>query len=491
MITVTFNGAVNKALAETGAPTSTNNGTSATASDTPWVIEAGDIRSRAGETIDLNSDLIVRGKLILNSVIINVHSSPTKIISIIVEDSGELNIDQSTLQAASLNPPYYFDFIVYGKLEMTNSKIIGLNGDPANPKGGIQIFSDNVDIEKTAISKALSSAIYLYRSGAKINNVEIDGAKYGIYVDSNRLITTPDLAVYSSDISFTPPCPEAGETVQIIAMIHNLGDRNAESSVRFYDGDPHHGGSKLGPDQIILIEGGQTVPVTYSWTAVAGSHNIFVSVDEDQTVREADFANNIASKSIRPFFKVHVQKDDSHPIGGVNVYAFIGAYYTGISGITNSEGNVFLALNEWNHYHFRIDYLEEQYFTYEAIIPGDNSIIETIEHRDVTITFQTIYLTVTTPIGDTPIYLFTENENYLNINSPTNSQGQTVFNLPEKPFKFRGDYLGMQYMSDAKIWTDTSITVQEGQAHVTGPFPFFRRSDNMTIHTHQFSDTGR
>ena len=127
----------------------------------------------------------------------------------------------------------------------------------------------------------------------------------------------PDLTLLSTDITFDPASPAAGDTVTITATIHNVGDEAAtDVVVRFYDGYPGAGGTQIGTDQMIpsLAADGGTGSASVDWTSVSGDHNIYVAADPDNAIAESNESNNmsfetISVKSVSP--TAHVSIDMS------------------------------------------------------------------------------------------------------------------------------------------------------------------------------------
>jgi hypothetical protein len=111
-----------------------------------------------------------------------------------------------------------------------------------------------------------------------------------------------DLSLLESDIVFTPETPTDGETVNIAATIHNTGTDDVVSSVvvvQFFDGDPNAGGDQIGCDQTVSsILSGDVGSAQIYWTAIPGTHDIFVRVDPYNTIQEANENNNQAHKPI-------------------------------------------------------------------------------------------------------------------------------------------------------------------------------------------------
>lgn len=108
----------------------------------------------------------------------------------------------------------------------------------------------------------------------------------------------PDLMISANDITFSNPAPQPGELVTITANIHNIGLGNAPNAViDFYDGDPVLGGALIG-QQTVTVAPGQTVNVSVSWTALKGSHKIFVMPDPTNSFFDANYLNEKEFKKI-------------------------------------------------------------------------------------------------------------------------------------------------------------------------------------------------
>jgi subtilisin family serine protease len=72
-----------------------------------------------------------------------------------------------------------------------------------------------------------------------------------------------------------------------------------DTVVRFYDGDPGSGGTQIGSDQHLPpVPASGTKSASVQWTAIAGSHDIYVVVDPDSSIPESNETNNKACKSV-------------------------------------------------------------------------------------------------------------------------------------------------------------------------------------------------
>ena len=92
-----------------------------------------------------------------------------------------------------------------------------------------------------------------------------------------------------------------------------------------------------------------------------------------------------------------------------------------------------------------------------------------LTHQDVTITVNQVYGVDIDPIQGINVYLFTGSGSYQGIFEVTDANGQVTFNLPEKDYKVRADYLSQQHWSDVFSWQDVEVDINHGTAilHVT------------------------
>ena len=109
-----------------------------------------------------------------------------------------------------------------------------------------------------------------------------------------------DLTVFSSSISSRPANPSPGATIDIKAIIFNIGDNVAQSiTAQFFIGDPRSGGRQIGTEQIIpaISPNGSGIASTQLDTSgLTESPLVFVQVDSKNKIPELDISNNIASR---------------------------------------------------------------------------------------------------------------------------------------------------------------------------------------------------
>jgi subtilase family serine protease len=107
-----------------------------------------------------------------------------------------------------------------------------------------------------------------------------------------------DLSIYPSNISFSrPPGAKPGDSFTINAVVSNTGSANIATDVAFFNGDPASGGVLIGKKTITVPAIG-TQLAQMAWTIPPDSTIIYVVVDPDNVIPEADKANNIAYRGL-------------------------------------------------------------------------------------------------------------------------------------------------------------------------------------------------
>ncbi len=153
------------------------------------------------------------------------------------------------------------------------------------------------------------------------------------------------------------------------------------------------------------------------------------------------------------------------PLVGVKAYVFSpSGTYLGMTSTTNASGQESFALARGS-YKFRVDHQGYQFWSDVYTIPTSPSGILSIPHRNVTISVQGWFDTHQ-PMPGIRVYLFTQSGTYLGTYLTTAADGTVVFTLPDKQYKVRCDYLGLQFWSDVFEWQDTTVTIHEGLARI-------------------------
>jgi YD repeat-containing protein len=165
--------------------------------------------------------------------------------------------------------------------------------------------------------------------------------------------------------------------------------------------------------------------------------------------------------------QVTVQKAPGEPLAGINTCLFTASgTYLGLSEATNADGIVAFEVPE-GAYKVRADYLGYQFWTDEAQVTGNTEIALTIAHQGVEVTVQGGFQGAAEPFAGVAVYLFSAAGSYLGQNDQTDADGQVTFDLPEKTYKVRADYLGQQHWSEEFIWGDTVVAIPMADAEIT------------------------
>jgi subtilase family serine protease len=102
----------------------------------------------------------------------------------------------------------------------------------------------------------------------------------------NFTVTAPDLAI--QDVTWSPQNPEPGDEVEFTVTVINRGDEATSGSHLNYYIDDSFRGSHI----IEGVEPGGTVTRSFTWRMQAGTIAFKVIIDEFDTVKESDEANN-------------------------------------------------------------------------------------------------------------------------------------------------------------------------------------------------------
>ncbi|MBW1901200.1 MAG: hypothetical protein JRJ20_06140, partial [Deltaproteobacteria bacterium] len=163
---------------------------------------------------------------------------------------------------------------------------------------------------------------------------------------------------------------------------------------------------------------------------------------------------------------VALEKDVSEPLANIKMYLFSASgAYLGVCHTSDINGEVSYVVSG-GEYKVRADYLGCRFWTDPIRVQNDISFVLTIPHQDVTVTVEGDDTVDLEPRETLKVYLFSPSGAYINQFQETNDQGQVVFNLPEKEFRVRADYLTQQYWSNDFNWNDEIITINEGVAEL-------------------------
>lgn len=159
------------------------------------------------------------------------------------------------------------------------------------------------------------------------------------------------------------------------------------------------------------------------------------------------------------------------PLSNIRVYLFSSqSAYLGRYGTTDSNGQCTFILPVGLDVKFRADYMGYQFWSGEISTAGADLVQLDIPHHAIDVTVSGQYTGTAQAIEGVNVYLFTPSGSYLGKTAVTDSSGMVAFELPEKSYKVRTDYLGTQYWSDEFVAQNAGISIPmaDAQIRVTG-----------------------
>jgi hypothetical protein len=186
------------------------------------------------------------------------------------------------------------------------------------------------------------------------------------------------------------------------------------------------------------------------------------SVEESLT---ADQVNPVIVSVGGGAFAFTVLKTAQDPLAGAKCYVFSETgTYLGMSGATNSDGQVFFDLAQGSR-KFRVDHLGYQFWSPVFNIPATLTADLNLGNLDVTVSVEGVYQTAE-PLEGIKVYLFSPPGTYLGRLAVTDINGQVVFNLPDQEYKVRADYLGQQFWSQVFQSQNATVAISRGLADI-------------------------
>ncbi len=165
-------------------------------------------------------------------------------------------------------------------------------------------------------------------------------------------------------------------------------------------------------------------------------------------------------------FTLTLTKTEMKPLVGVKCYVFSDrGSYLGISGTSDSAGVVSFNLAD-GLYKVRVDYLGYQFWSAIYSVPTQLSGTLSIPHQDVVFRVEGVNQGAPRPMQGVKLYLFTASGAYQGQSQVTDINGQVIFNLPERSYKVRADYLGQQFWSEASAWQNKTVPIPLGDSEV-------------------------
>jgi hypothetical protein len=166
-------------------------------------------------------------------------------------------------------------------------------------------------------------------------------------------------------------------------------------------------------------------------------------------------------------FQVTVQKAPGMSLAGIKVYLFSASgTYLSLSQVTDAGGMAAFTVPAGG-YKVRADYLGYQFWSEQTQVAGDTAIVLAIPHQQVEIQVRGVFQGTAEPFAGVTAYLFTAAGTYLGQSLKTDTNGKVLFDLPEKPYKIRADYLGRQYWSEEFVWQNKTVSIPMADAEIT------------------------
>lgn len=165
--------------------------------------------------------------------------------------------------------------------------------------------------------------------------------------------------------------------------------------------------------------------------------------------------------------QITVQKAADMPLAGITAYLFTASgTYLSLSQVTDANGMAAFTVPAGS-YKVRADYLGYQFWSEQTQVAGDTAIVLSIPHQQVEISVRGVFQGTAEPFAGVTAYLFTAAGTYLSQNLQTNASGTVTFDLPEKSYKIRADYLGGQYWSEEFVWQNKTVSIPMADAEIT------------------------
>ncbi|MDI6826212.1 MAG: CARDB domain-containing protein [Candidatus Aenigmarchaeota archaeon] len=133
--------------------------------------------------------------------------------------------------------------------------------------------------------------------------IDVNGDnKFDRIYDKGILYDLSDITVYS--VSITPTSPVEGDSVEIIAMVKNIGGYDATNFTVECIVDGNSIANKT-----ISLSASSSTDLKFVWSAQIGSHTIKVNADSDGFILESDEENNMKSTSVSVSTRIPIVRD--------------------------------------------------------------------------------------------------------------------------------------------------------------------------------------
>jgi len=154
-----------------------------------------------------------------------------------------------------------------------------------------------------------------------VATIDYDGKPYSASAWLEVYLPYPDMAIYQSNISFTPDWPSTGDPIEFNTTVFNHGRVNGTCRVRYFRGPPADG-LLLHSHELMAPVNGMNNSI-FTWTALSGPMQLFVVVDHvlpsdlNLTNNQANislFVNDTTLPSI-----TNVVQEPQYPVAGEQV----------------------------------------------------------------------------------------------------------------------------------------------------------------------------
>ena len=191
--------------------------------------------------------------------------------------------------------------LTYGSEAITNASVTAKIKRPDDTTEKITLYDDglhgdnqtNDGIYANAYTNTSSWGTYdiTVTASGELNEEQFEREAFAaVWVEQY-----PDLTI--NTISFSNDKPNPGENITINATIHNIGEADANNaSILFYDGEPASG--ELIGEDVVNVTANATANASVSWTALSGTHHIYVLISPYNEFLEENYTNNLANNSI-------------------------------------------------------------------------------------------------------------------------------------------------------------------------------------------------
>jgi len=177
--------------------------------------------------------------------------------------------------------------------------------------------------------------------------------------------------------------------------------------------------------------------------------------------------NSVSLNAGGGLFQVTVEKTAGSPMEGIKVYLFNNFdAYLGLYHVTDSAGQVTFNVPEGT-YKVRADYLGYRFWSPDTPVSSDTGITLAMPHQQADITVQGLFQGTADPIEGINAYLFTPEDTYVGLYQQTDANGRVSFDLPEKSYKVRADYMQQQFWSEVFAWQNVTVNIPMADVDIT------------------------